>query len=511
MQILIPVLLASASLYTYFISKIAPKFQKIINIIVMTIVYFMGYTIFARLYRSPHSVIETFVSGSWQGKYHHGVGLSQPIGIILRSDMLGSIFLIVIISIAFLVIIYSHKYIQKTLSDQRSSFYYCLIFLIIAGMSGIVLAGDYFNFYVFFEISSLSSCALVAINNDIESLEAAFKYDITMAISSILVIFAISLLFNATGTLNMKLASERVATILGASPHDYLYPYRYVIYTSMTLFIVGFSIKTAIIPTHAWLADAHPVAPAPISALLSGLLVKTTGIYPLIRFLFGIFRIHSISYRNLLSDFILFIACVTIISGSLFAIAQKKLKRMLAFSTVAQMGYILLGIGIITKAGLAGAILHVINHAVVKTLLFLCAGAIIYKTGITQIEDMGLLGYRMPITMICFSVGACSMVGIPPLVGFMSKWALARAAFESNMWFLVIILLISSLLNAIYYFRVLYISWFGGKPTNVEREDPSLEMIAPIFILALLVIFLGVKIKIPYQKMAWEAANFIMN
>jgi len=477
----------------------------------MTIVFLMGSNIFIRLYRSPHSVIETYVSGSWQGKYRHGLGLSQPIGIILRSDMLGAIFLIIIVFIAFLVIIYSHKYIKNKLPEQRKTLYYCLIFLIIAGMSGIVIAGDYFNFYIFFEISSLSSCALVAINNDMESLEAAFKYDITMAISSILVIFAISLLFNSTGTLNMKLASDRVTTILSASPHTYLYPYRNVIFTSMALFIVGFSIKAAIIPTHAWLADAHPVAPAPISALLSGLLVKVTGIYPLIRFLFSIFKIQNGSYKNFLSVFILFIACVTIIGGSLFAIGQKKLKRMLAFSTIAQMGYILLGIGIITKAGLAAAILHVINHAVVKTLLFLCAGAIIYKTGITKIDDMGLLGYRMPITMICFSVGACSMVGIPPLIGFMSKWALARAAFESNLWFLVIILLISSLLNAIYYFRIIYISWFVGKTKNNLREDPSLEMIAPIIILAVLVIFLGVKIKIPYQKMAWETANFLMN
>ncbi|MGA1869198.1 MAG: complex I subunit 5 family protein [bacterium] len=509
MQILIPVLLAAAAIYTFLFHKIAAHYRRIINIIVMVIILLLSCRIFLTLYHSPNSVIETYVSGSWQGKYYHGS--SEPIGIILRSDMLGSIFLIVIISIVFIVILYSHTYIKKKLSEQRSTLYYCLIFLITAGMSGIVLTGDYFNFYVFFEISSLSSCALVAINNDIESLEAAFKYDITMAISSILVIFAIGLLFNSTGTLNIQSASHRVALILNASPHSYYYHYRYIIFASIGLFIGGFSIKAAIIPTHAWLADAHPVAPAPISALLSGLLVKTTGIYPLIRFLFSIFRIHMSSYRSIISVFILSIASITILCGSLFAIAQKKLKRMLAFSTIAQMGYILLGIGIVTKAGLAGAILHVINHAIVKTLLFLCAGAIIYETGITHIEDMGLLGYQMPITMSCFSIGACSMVGIPPLIGFMSKWALAQAALEAKMWFLIIILLLSSFLNAIYYFRVIIISWFGSKTTTSPRKDPPFEMITPIIILGFLVVFLGIMIKIPYQKMAWCAADVLIN
>ena len=202
----------------------------------------------------------------------------------------------------------------------------------------------------------------------------------------------------------------------------------------------------------------------------------------------------------MLSPLFLIIAVITIIGGSLFAIAQNDLKRMLAYSTIAQMGYILIGIGLITRAGLEGSILHIFNHALIKALLFLSAGAVIYKTGIRDIRQMSRIGYRMPLTMACFTVGALSIVGVPPLNGFMSKWALANASLQAGLPVLVVVLLFSSLLNAVYYFRVVGIAFFStsqighhGGEASVRSEVPW-EMAVPLVVLALAIIYFGINV-----------------
>jgi multicomponent Na+:H+ antiporter subunit D len=454
------------------------------------------------------------------------------------------------------VCIYSLQSIHHEVPQEKHAYYYTLLILMLAGMSGIAITGDCFNFYVFFEIASISSYTLVSISGKPESLEATFKYILTGALSSILIVFAIGLLFNATGTLNMNYAGQQVMKIVSSHAESPLYPYRYLIYASLGLFIMGFSVKAAFFPSHAWLADAHPAAPSSISALLSGLIVKVTGIFLLIRFIFTVFGIHRGYYGEMFTPLFLIISIVTMLSGSLFAIVQTQLKRMLAYSTIAQMGHILFGIALLTPNGLAGSILHMINHAIVKSMLFLCSGIIIYKTGIKDINDMGRMGYRMPLTMACFTIGACSMVGVPPLCGFMSKWVLATASYQAGMPYLLIILLISSLLNAVYYFRVVAIAYFGNpqnatlntvsnvildatshtiskatsktsKATSkIEAEKRDKEwgqisnlspfdeapamMLVPVCTLALLVIILGVLVKYPYHGAALPAARLLL-
>ena len=508
LQVLIPVILLIAALTIPLIAKINTGYREPLVVLATLLSCLFSIAVFWKVLSSPTHYIEYLIGYAWSGLKLLGSG--QPIGITLRTDLLGAILLLLINFIGFLATVYSLKYIHHDVPKEKHTYYYTLLLLMLTGMSGIAITGDCFNAYVFFEVASISSYALVAISGKAESLEATFKYLLIGALSSVFIVFAIGLLFNATGTLNMHYASQQIAKIIDSGPTSPLYPYRYLIYASLGLFIMGFSVKAAFFPGHAWLADAHPVAPAPISALLSGLIVKATGVFLLIRFLFSIFGIHKGYYGRILSPFFLIISAVTILSGSLFAIVQTQLKRMLAYSTIAQMGYILFGIALITHSGLAGSILHIINHAIVKSLLFLCSGIIIYKTGIKNITDMGKLGYRMPATMACFAIGACSMVGVPPLAGFMSKWVLATAAFQAGMPYLVIILLLSSLLNAVYYFRVIAVSYFGDPKIEVNKIDEAPRtMLFPVLVLALLVLILGILVKHPYHGAAVPSSRLL--
>jgi len=509
LQVLIPVTLIAIALLIPIISKVNKKYREPVVLLVTAFSCLGSLAIFLKVLASPTGYIEYLVGSAWSGKMLLQTG--QPIGIVLRTDLIGAILLLLINSIGFLVCIYSLKYIHHEVPEEKHAYYYTLLLMMLAGMCGIAITGDCFNFYVFFEIASISSYALVSISGKPESLEATFKYILVGALSSILIIFAIGLLFNATGTLNMNYAGQQIMKIISSPPESALYPYRYLIYASLGLFIMGFSVKAAFFPSHAWLADAHPAAPASISALLSGLIVKATGIFLLIRFIFTVFGIHRGYYGEIFSPLFLIISSITILSGSLFAVVQTQLKRMLAYSTITQMGYILFGIALITQNGLAGSILHMINHAIVKSMLFLCAGIIFYKTGIKDITDMGRLGYRMPVTMACFTIGACSLVGVPPLCGFMSKWVLATAAYQAGMPYLLIILLISSLLNAVYYFRVVAIAYFGNPKIEVDKTDEApATMLVPVCTLALLVIILGVLVKYPYHGAALPAARMLL-
>lgn len=511
LQVMIPVILITAASLLPLIARWAKDWQNRFVIGIISLSFFLSISLFNKVMNTPGMIMEYFLGHSWDGDRFLSTG--QPIGIVARTDPLGALMLILVTGIGLIVAVYSLKYISHEIPEGKESSYYTLFLLLIAGMTGICLTGDYFNFYVFLEVASISSYALVAIPNSSQSLEAGFKYLIVGAIGSALIVLAIALIFSVTGTLNMHYASQQITKIFTAEEGSRLFTYRRVVVASMSLFIVGFSIKSALIPMHAWLVDAHPVAPSSISAMLSGLVVKVTGVFIMIRFLYSVFGVHKGYYGNVITPLFMIFSGVTIVGASVFAIAQTNLKRMLAFSTVAQLGYIVLGIGLVTQGGLTGSVLHIINHALIKTLLFLCAGAIIYKTGIKKIEDLGGIGFKMPITMACFTVGAMAMVGVPPLNGFMSKWALAVASGKAGYSVMIGVLMISSLLNAIYYFRVVAIAYFGGSHAHDEGHSSShdtghssdekkgwetpLEMLVPLVLLAGLVIMAGVRVDVP--------------
>jgi multicomponent Na+:H+ antiporter subunit D len=281
-------------------------------------------------------------------------------------------------------------------------------------------------------------------------------------------------------------------------------------------YLVGFGVKAGIFPLHIWLPTAHPVAPSPASALLSGVMIKA-GAYGILRTVYGITGSSLVSSIPM-GKTLLVIAVITMFFGSFMAIVQTDIKRLLAYSSISQMGYIILGISLLSPLGLIGAVIHIFHHAFMKGTLFLCAGAFIHQTGLRKVDDLRGIGRRMPLTMACFTMAALSMIGIPPFVGFISKWYLALGGIESETLgvlgtgggvVIVGFLLLSSLLNALYYGPIIVRGWFGSRegggnadPTDShsshssmsgERsDDPKWVMLVPLFILALGTLVFGI-------------------
>jgi multicomponent Na+:H+ antiporter subunit D len=326
----------------------------------------------------------------------------------------------------------------------------------LGGMMGIVFTGNLFTLYIFFELMAILSYVLVIHEESTEALRAGLKYLFMGIVGGLALLAAIVATYVATGSVDI------MGTGMPALANS---PYVGLIFWS---YIFGFAVKAGMFPVHVWLPDAHPVAPSPASALLSGVMIKA-GIYGMIRTVFAIFGRETLAGSWYI--FVLFIlAVVTMLFASAVAISQTELKRLLAYSSIAQIGYMVLGISMLTSQGLAGSVLHVINHALMKGTLFLAAGSIIVMTGKRQLRDLAGLGRRMPLTMACFTIAALSMIGFPPFCGFISKWTLALGALEGLRLGVfgtgiagvaITALLVSSLLNVVYYGPIVIRAWFG--------------------------------------------------
>jgi multicomponent Na+:H+ antiporter subunit D len=347
----------------------------------------------------------------WMGGWIPRFGV--PVGINLVLDGVSVFMLVTINLISFLVTLYSIQYMDKFTAKAR---FYSLFILMVAGMNGVALTGDLFNLYVFLEIASIASYALVAFGCQHEELEASFRYLVLGSVGSTLVLFGIAITYAVTGSLNMA----QVSSIIGAE----LKPIHLF---AVALFISGFGLKAALVPFHAWLPDAHPSAPAPISAMLSGVLIKTVGIYAMARVLLNV-----IGLTPLTSYILMVLGTVSMVIGVLLAMGQDDIKRFLAYSSISQVGYVVLGIGLGTRLGIAAALFHLINHAVFKSLLFLNAGAVEYSTGTRDLDRMGGLREKMPVTGATSLIGSMSIGGIPPFSGFWSKLFIIVAAVKAE-------------------------------------------------------------------------------
>jgi multicomponent Na+:H+ antiporter subunit D len=385
--------------------------------------------------------------------------------------------------IGLLIMLYCRQDLIREIKPETEFWYYTVYFLLMAALNALVMSFDLFNIFVFTEIGTITACALVAIKPKRLCIEAALKYLILSTLGSGMILLGISLIYMVTGHLNIG----EVAQVL---PGAYeLYPWN--VLAALSLFIIGFGIKSALFPLHVWLPDAHSSAPTPSSALLSGLVIKAYVIVSA-RIIFQMFG-TDLFMRIPIPEVILLFATFGIFAGSLMAISQTDIKRMLAYSSVAQVSYIFLGIALVTSRGIEGGLLHVFNHAVMKSLLFLSAGTVIYKTGIRKIEDLGGVGYVMPITMIAFSVGALSMVGLPGFSGFISKLYLAFGALDAGKPFYVAVILISSLLNGVYYLPIVVKAFFGGHHRQqFVMDQVPIMMLVPIILLAGINIFFGI-------------------
>lgn len=417
-----------------------------------------------------------------------------PLGINLVLDGLSTLLLLTISVISFLVVIFSINYMTQYTSKDL---YYTLLMLMIAGMNGVVLSGDMFNMYVFLEIAAIASYALVAFGCEHEELEASFKYIILGGLASSLILFGIALMYSTTGTLNMA----HMANIIVSNGINK------VMFFAAALFLMGFGLKGAMVPFHAWLPDAHPSAPAPISAMLSGLLIKALGIYALVRVFYNVFGITK-EFRIIMMT----LGALSMVVGVLLAVGQWDFKRLLAYHSISQMGYVMLGIGIGTPLGILGGLFHLVNHATFKSLLFLCSGSIEYSTGTRQLKEMGGLCKKMPLTSTTCSIASLSISGVPPFNGFWSKLIIIIAAAQAGHYVLAAITVLVSFLTLVSFIKVQRYALFGELSEKLKAiKEAPWSMGISMVILAVFCIGLGVLSPFITDFMIGPARDTLLN
>ncbi len=347
-------------------------------------------------------------------KLYYLGGWKPPFGICMVLDNLTVLMLLVVNLIGCLASIYSFAYIKKYTAPWL---FYTLFSLLLVGLNGVVISGDLFNLFVFLEITSIASYALVAFGTEAEELEAAFKYLVLGSIASTMILLAIGMLLGNVSTLNM--ADIALSLNHSGSKDSILY--------CLALFLMGFALKSGLVPMHTWLPDAHPAAPAPVSAMLSGVVIKTIGIYALVRVVFNI-----IGFNSLISSLFIWLGIISMSIGVLLAIGQWDFKRLLAYHSISQIGYVIFAIGLGTPLGIIGGLFHLFNHSLFKSLLFLNAGAVEYSTGLRQLNKLGGLSKAMPVTGVTSLIASLSIAGLPPMCGFWSKLIRIIAAFQAK-------------------------------------------------------------------------------
>lgn len=407
-------------------------------------------------------------------------GWPPPLGIELRFDQFSALG-VVIAGLGLLVAIFAHPYARETVPEKRAPAFYTLLLVNTGGMIGFVATGDFFNLFIFLEIISLSAYALVALAGNRLAELAALKYLMMGAVSSVLVLLSIGVLHAMTGSLNMADIAERLA---GGSA-------RLPALLALAGMATGLLVKAALFPVHVWLPDAHASAPSPVSAILSGLVVKA-GIVGLVRVM-QVYQDAGITTLAGLQLLFVWLGIAAILAGAVFALVQDDLKLMLGYSTVSNIGYIVLGLGIGTPRAVMGAAVHVMHHAVIKVALFLAVGAIIHRTGRRTIDELRGIGHRMPVTSVALSIGILAIIGFPPTAGFLSKWYILLGAVDAGQPVAVAALVLGALVMCIYYVRVLnafHLHPPADGPVDEAREAPA-AMLVPVVVLAVLCLVLG--------------------
>ena len=401
------------------------------------------------------------------GIYHLG-GWPTPVGLDMRLDDLATLLLLAVNVVGLAVALYSVDYMRRF--TARSHFY-SLFLLMVTGMNGVVLAGDLFNLYVFLEVAAIASYSLVAFGCAHEELEASFKYIVLGSLSSALILIGVALVYGITGTLNLAHIATRIAQTGMDAP----------LLLAFGLFICGFSFKSALVPFHAWLPDAHPSAPAPVSAMLSGVLIKAIGIYVLARLAFNVFGVTD----NELS-MLRWLGLLSMVVGGFLAAGQKDIKRLFAYSSISQVGFMVLGLGLGSPLGLVGALYHLVNHALFKSLLFLNAGAVEYATGTRDLNKLGGLNRSLPVTGATSLIGSMSIAGVPPFSGFWSKLIIVLACIEGGFYGFGAAAVLVSIVTLAYQLKVQRMAFFASLPEALQglRREPPMMALAMILLAA---------------------------
>lgn len=414
-------------------------------------------------------------------------------GSVILIDSLSSFMSLVVLGIGLVSSIYSLEYIKN-----RKAEFFPLLLLMVVGMVGVFSSGDMLTFFIFWEVMSLSSYILVAFNyKEWEAVEASLKYLIMSSTGSAAILFGMSLLYGLTGTLEFSRLSSN---LISPGANNEIWS------VAALVFIVGgLGVNAAVAPFHSWLPDAHPAAPSPISAMLSGVVIKT-GIYGMFRFLTSFFPASMYGWQLGL----LLLAILTMTLGNLMASLQSDIKRLLAFSSIANIGYIVFAIGIATQLGFTGGLLHVLNHAIAKGLLFLAAGSFIHVVGSRSLDDLSGIGRLMPVSGVTYAIGAFSLAGIPGLNSFVSEYTILTSAFASGFHVLAAIMLLNIVIGAMYHLRVVQILFLKPVSEVAQRgHEPGAAILTALIILSALAVTIGVY-PAPFFRAAENVASLIL-
>ncbi len=424
-------------------------------------------------------------------------GWEAPWGIEYRIDFANALLLVLITGLASVVLPYARLSVEQEIGKERAPMFYAALLLLTLGLCGIAATGDAFNVFVFLEISSLATYTLIAMGRDRRALTASFSYLIMGTIGATFYLIGIGFLYVMTGTLNMIDLAERLPAINESS----------TVRTAFAFIVTGICLKLALFPLHLWLPNAYTYSPSAVTALLGATATKVA-VYVLMRFVFTIFGVDFSFGMEPLAEVLIPLAVIGLISASTVSISQPNIKRMLAYSSVAQIGYIVLGLAMGTAMGLTASLLHVFNHGLMKGALFMVLGAVAYRMGGTDIQNMKGLAKTMPLTFWAFVFGGLSLIGVPLTVGFVSKWHLILAAIELGWWPIVVVILIGSMLAVVYVGRVVEAGFFGEPDDSTRREAPA-GLLIPIWVLIFANIYFGIDTRLTVDIAEAAAAQLM--
>ena len=431
--------------------------------------------------------------------YHIG-GWAPPLGIEYRIDAANAFVLFLVTAIATVVLPYAKKNVAAEIDNRHLTLFYAMFLLCFTGLLGVVITGDAFNVFVFLEISSLSTYVLIAsgAKRNRRALTASYDYLIMGTIGATFFVIGLGMLYMATGTLNMADLADRVADQTGNR----------TVRAAFAFIVVGMGLKAAIYPLHLWLPNAYTYAPSAVTSFLAATATKVA-IYVLMRFMFSVFQPQYLFEVKTLEFIIIPLAILAMFAASIIAIFQTDLKRLLAYSSLAQIGYMLLGIGFLSATGLTAAIAHLFNHGITKAALFMGVGALVMRRGGSFFDDIQGAGKTMPLTSAAMVIGGLSLIGVPGTAGFVSKWVLVQAALEMGWWPVAMLIVASSLLAVIYVWKMVETLYMAPVPEGAGKGEPPMMMLVPIWIMAAACIWFGLNTDLTLAASMTAAKGFI--
>ena len=427
-------------------------------------------------------------------------GWAPPVGIAVRVDAMAAVFLVLLGGVSLAVLVFADGGGDDAVAAPTGPWFWVLVMILTGSMSGLVVAGDLFNLFVMVEITSIAAYGITSITHRPRALEASFKYLVLGSMGSGTILLATALVYGITGQLDIPLAGAGMAGALAAHSRAAT--------AALVLYLVGFALKSGLMPFHTWLPDAHAAAPTTSSALLSGLVVKVNAI-AFIKIALGVWGTTLLARTPLPLVLTLF-SILAMVGGAVLAWGQTDLKRMLAYSTVGHMGYVFAGIAVGSPNALAGSLLHGFNHALLKACLFLAAGLLVHRSGTRSIARLAGIGKAMPLAAGAFAVAALGMIGVPGTNGFVSKYYLALGSLDAGQPLLTLAVLVSSLLNGVFYLPIVINAFLQpGPPRRAGLEAPAGALL-PVLVLSLLIIGLGVWPGFPLRSLL-SAAQALLN